>query len=175
MVRVNLENESLLDDLVKNKDENGLGEFLEENVKEFAEVWKNAANRELQREAQKRGYEYPPILKSVEISDPYESPAGPWGGQQTTVDLEWEHPAASFWNYGTEPHTIEAKDAHFLAFEWDNAPMAIRSAFSGDPPLVFQKEAEVDGIDAMHFIERGRKVALRWAKNTGDLEDVNIS
>lgn len=132
-----------------------------QSISEVAEVMKDAGNRKLQEEASRHGYNWEPLFNSVEVSDPYWSAENRVGGE-LTVDVEWTHPAAEYWNFGTEPHVIEGDP---LAFRWDSPPNAIAEAFSGDPPLVFLQEVEVDGLPAMRFVEEAERTAKRFVEN----------
>lgn len=74
----------------------------------------------------------------------------------------YPHPAAWYFEVGTEPHTIEATNAEMLAFEWPDAPAEVREMFEDTFPTVFFKEVEVSGIERIGYVERARADAERY-------------
>lgn len=64
----------------------------------------------------------------------------------------YPHPAAWFFEVGTEPHTVEADEADTLAFEWPDAPPDVREMFADTFPTVFFPRVEVDGIDRLDYV-----------------------
>lgn len=72
------------------------------------------------------------------------------------------HPAAWYFEKGTEPHTIEPTNADALVFEWPDAPPEIREMYEDTFPTVFFPRVEVDGIERLDYVERGRAAAERY-------------
>lgn len=53
-----------------------------------------------------------------------------------------------FLEWGTDPHTIRARRASVLAFEWPDAPIPIQEMFEATFPTVFFKEVQHPGTEA---------------------------
>lgn len=119
-----------------------------EEARKAAEVWVEAADKILDRSEHDLG----------PIKDQRRGPY--WDGSGWVI--HWEHAAAVFHEYGTDAHTIRARRAEVLAFEWPDAPREIREQFEETYPTVFLEKTHVGGVPAARFVRGGRDAARRY-------------
>jgi len=84
-----------------------------------------------------------------------------WNG--SSWSFGFEHPAAVYFEYGTEPHTITANDG-FLKFPWPDAPEEVKDRFrtQWEDPSHFLQEPEV----LFKSIEHPGTPALRYLRDS---------
>ena len=117
-----------------------------EEAEMIAREWFSAANKALIDGGDEYGYETFGVAQS---GMPPERDGDDWV-------FGFSHHAAQFLNDGTEPHVIRAKEADFLAFEWPDAPAEVQEMFEATFPLVFFKEIDHPGTEALRYMERSR-------------------
>jgi len=113
----------------------------------------SSSQETLQEEGDERDYEAFPIVESG--TPPV------WDESEDAARFEYSHPAAYFWEVGTQTHEIVAEDG-MLAFEWPDAPAEVQDMFEETFPTVFFKSVEVEGIDRMDFVKGGIEDARDW-------------
>lgn len=104
------------------------------------------------------------ILRDADMDlDPIADSAEPpvWDDRRQRWAFSWPHVAATFHEYGTDAHTIRAKEAEVLAFKWPDAPAEIREQFRETYPVVFFESTTVAGLPERRFVRGGRDVAKR--------------
>lgn len=131
--------------------------------------WIRAANQRLQRRAGSRhGWNYKPLTNSWELEANETS-----RGYEIIVNNT--HPASDYWDHGTEEHVIEADQADALKIPWPNAPPGVETTDDGS---VFRQRAEVGGLPAIRFMEKGKRASKSLLRNNidfdGELELVNL-
>jgi len=92
------------------------------------------------------GYEVFPVVQSGTPPQ--------WDDVEGVARFEYSHPAAYFFEVGTQTHEIVAEDG-MLAFEWPDAPPEVRDMFESTFPTVFFKSVEVDGIERLDYVKQG--------------------
>lgn len=107
-----------------------------------------------------RGEDYPGEADQAEVHGIVQSGHPPeWTGERW--EFYFSHLAAPFFEFGTEPHTIEARDGGFLKFPWPNAPEGVKERFRPqweDPshfleePEVLMKSVEHPGTPELRFL-----------------------
>lgn len=122
-------------------------------TKQWAESWRRNAIERLEAFESSTGQDVSEIIAAVEEVE-WDKSAGAWS-------FDVDHPGASFVEFGTEPHEIEASRAEALAFEWPDAPADVRKEFSETFPTVFFERVEVNGTPAVAFMRKGQTAAIR--------------
>lgn len=79
-------------------------------------------------------------------------------GRTRSARVEW--PFSSLFEYGVEPHTIEASSAPKLAFEWPAPPEGTRP--QGAPPFVVDDEVDWGSVTGGIGKARAVRDALQW-------------
>lgn len=100
----------------------------------------------------KHGYDIFPVVQSARPPE--------WAGD--AAKFVYPHDATEFFEKGTTAHEVEANQADVLAFEWEDAPPEVRDMFEETFPTVFFPSVEVEGIERIGGIERGRQRTVRW-------------
>lgn len=127
-------------------------EAAKQETERIAREWWSKADRKLLRRGDQAGYEvYPLVQGSV-----WEG----WNEDERAWEFAYPHEAAIYFEEGTDPHTVEATNADWLAFEWPemegepfgDTGMTFDEVFSETWPTVFFKEVEVEGVEALHFL-----------------------
>jgi len=131
--------------------EASLDDLSREQAKEVANRWFSASQEILYEAGDDLEYD---VKKVAQRAFPPK-----WDETEGAFVFAYEHPAARYLNDGTAPHEIEAKQAEFLAFEWEDAPAEVRDMFEATFPTVFFKKVEHPGTPAIRFLERGRQRA----------------
>jgi hypothetical protein len=86
-----------------------------------------------------------------------------WDESAGAARFTYDHPAAPFFEYGTQTHEIVA-DGATLAFEWPDAPQEVQEMFESTFPTVFFQSVKVEGIDALSFLRGAMADTERWLK-----------
>jgi len=123
-----------------------LGELTKEQARDIANRWFSRSQEMLQTNGDEAGYDYSPILQSGQPPR--------WTGE--AWQFGYSHIAASYFEFGTDAHTITPTNADYLRFEWPDAPQEIRERFSETFPVVFFKEVEVEGIESLRYVRDSR-------------------
>lgn len=89
------------------------------------------------------------------------------------IEIEAGDTPTELANEGADPHVIEARNAHALAFEWEDAPPAVRET-QAKAPLVFFKRVVHPGFAGQHFLEQAEAVVLSRLQSLVDEEFANI-
>lgn len=115
----------------------------------------NTAGQEiLQAEGDELDYETFPVVQSATRAQ--------WDDARDAYVFGYTHPAARFFNDGTQTHEIVADEAEVLAFEWPDAPPEVQEMFESTFPTVFFPSVEVEGLPAIRYVERGLRQGLKW-------------
>lgn len=91
-----------------------------------------------------------------------------WVPEDEQWEFSYPHRGAVYQEFGAEPHTIRAKKAEVLAFEWPDAPKEVKEQFEhteGD--LVFFDEIEHPGIPAIGFVRNSRDQTVSALERKG--------
>lgn len=97
-------------------------------------------------------YAVEPITESVEILETSRSQ------REFRVRWGWTHEAATYFQFGVAPHTIDGNP--ILSFIWEDAPQGVREMFAntervdGDP-RVFFRSVDHPGIPASRYVQGG--------------------
>lgn len=126
----------------------------DEEAQEAASRWFSASQDRLYSEGDDADYE---VFSVAQTATPPQKDRST-GGYRFT----YPHPAAWFFEVGTEPHTVEADEAETLAFEWPDAPPEVQEMFADTFPTVFFPRVEVDGIDRLDYVGDSRIEAERY-------------
>lgn len=125
-----------------------------EQAREAAGRWFSSSQEELLAGGDDHGYD---VFSVAQAASPPE-----WDASEDGFVFSYFHPAALFFEDGTEPHEITPSAADALVFEWPDAPPEIREMFADTFPTVFLPKVNVEGIEAIDYFEKGRQEALRW-------------
>lgn len=129
-----------------------MADLSKEEAGEAARRWSSRSQEVLTSEGSDEDYEVFPVVQSFQPAE--------WTGDAWRFTIL--HRAARYFEFGTTQHEIKAQDAETLAFEWPDAPQEVRDMFEATFPMVFFPRTEVDGITALHYLERGKQAARRW-------------
>jgi hypothetical protein len=135
----------------------GLAGLSDAVAQEAANRWFSRSQELLQERGDGEDYEVFPVVQSG-VPPQYDPGEGGYV-------FGYPHVAAPFFEHGTEPHEIRAKRAEFLAFEWPDAPPAVREMFEVTFPTVFFKRVEHPGTAALEFTADARREAQAWAED----------
>ncbi|MBX0325805.1 hypothetical protein EGH21_22565 [Halomicroarcula sp. F13] len=113
----------------------------------------SSSQERLTKVGDSRGYEVFPVVQSG--TPPV------WDETENAARFEYSHPAAYYFEVGTQTHEIVADDG-MLAFEWPDAPPEVQDMFESTFPTVFFKSVEVEGIDRIDFVKQGLEDARDW-------------
>jgi hypothetical protein len=111
----------------------------------------------LEEYGQRHDYAVAPITESVALLDTSAA------GRRVTARWGWQHDAASFFNFGVSPHTVDGDP--LLSFIWEDAPAGVREMFSdtervdGDP-RVFFRSVDHPGIAESRFVQ----ASMNWLR-----------
>jgi len=119
---------------------------LKEATRELSNEWFSKSQERLLDEGDDHEYEVYPVVQSGQPPR--------WTGENW--EFSYPHVAAAYFEYGTEPHEIEAKNAEFLAFEWPDAPDWVREQFRQTFPTVFFKSVDHPGTPALRYLRGTR-------------------
>lgn len=123
--------------------------------RELADIWFGASQDTLaEADSQHDSSNYHTIMQS----------AHPPTWRNDAWVFSYQHVAAVFAEWGTEPHEIEAATGEFLAFEWPDAPQEVREQFSETFPLVFLKKVRHPGTPEIGYVRAGREEAVFAAR-----------
>lgn len=102
----------------------------------------------------RHGYDVDPIIDSLQAPDVSRTT------DTLTVTWGWEHVAAPFFNYGSDPHTIEGNP--YLSFVWEDPPSgaADRWPAEGDGVRVVIDSVDHPGLPESRYIQAG----LEWLR-----------
>lgn len=139
----------------------GFEELSHEVVEEATRRWNSAWQEILYESGGELDYEVQDIVRS---GMPVQ-----WDSAREGYVLGPTHPAAEFFEVGTDPHVITPTNAESLAFEWEE----MRGEEFGDTgktfeevydtfPLVFLPRVSVNGIVRLDYFERGMQEAASW-------------
>lgn len=123
-------------------------------AEEAAGRWFSGSQEALYRGGNEHDYDVAPVAQAA--SPPQ------WDDTKGGFVFEYFHTAAEYFEFGTAPHEITPSQADVLAFEWPDAPPEIQEMFEDTFPTVFFPKVEVEGIEAIHYVERGRQQAVAW-------------
>ncbi|GGO03509.1 hypothetical protein [Haloarcula pellucida] len=112
----------------------------------------SASQEELTEGGDKHGYDTYPVVQSGTPPQ--------WDDQLGGAVFDYRHPAAYFFEVGTQTHTVPGDDV--LVFEWPDAPPEVREMFDDSFPTVFLPEATVDGIERIDYVKSGMRIAEQW-------------
>jgi len=129
-------------------------DIADEEAREAAGRWFSASQDRLYSEGDDEEYE---VFSVAQTATPPQKDSDPGG-----YEFTYPHPAAWFFEVGTEPHTVEADEAETLAFEWPDAPPAVREMFADTFPTVFFPRVEVDGVTRLDYVGGTRGAAERF-------------
>lgn len=123
-----------------------------EATEDFARRWHSQADQLLVRRGDEHEYEVQKIMQG--------SIWGGWNEAEEAWTFHYTHLAAPFFEFGTDPHPIRAKNAEFLAFPWPemegeefgNTGMTFEEVFSDSWPTVFFKEVMHPGTEPLRFV-----------------------
>lgn len=145
---------------------------LKEATREAANTWFSESQRHLTEAAENRAgidSEGRAGRKASSLHKITKSAYAPyWDDERDAWVFGYTHRAAIFHEYGAEPHEIRARKAKMLAFEWPDAPAAVKEQFKhteGD--LVFFKSIQHPGVPAIGFVRYGRARAQRALEDAG--------
>lgn len=124
-----------------------------EQAVEAADRASTASQEHLTTVGDERDFEVFPIVRSAT--------PGRWDSDREAAVFDYTHRASRFLNDGTQTHEIVADDG-VLAFEWPDAPQEVQDMFESTFPTVFFPRVEVDGIDAIRYLEYGLGQAADW-------------
>lgn len=133
----------------------GFEELAKEESMRLAREWHSTADQLLIDRGDNLGFEVFPIVQG--------SVPPQWDDERGAVVFKYPHESAIYMEMGADPHTIRAKNADYLAFEWEemegvefgNTGMTFDEVFSDTFPTVFFKEVEHPGIPALRFVRDG--------------------
>lgn len=154
-------------------------EELEDHAKELTrdamDVWFTASQDRLVEAAQQRaggegaddseGKVYRVQNNLTDMLDEFQPPV--WDEGENAWVFSVTHSAATFHEWGAEPHEIRAKQAQALAFEWPDAPEEIKEEFEESFPTVFFNKVQHPGTPAIGFIRYGREHARNRLRDAG--------
>ena len=123
-----------------------LGELTKEQARDIANRWFSRSQEMLFQGGDEAGYEIQSVAQSGAPPQ--------WDGDAWRFG--YTHIASEYFEFGTDAHTITPTNAEYLRFEWEDAPQEIRERFSETFPVVFFKEVDVEGIDALRFVRDSR-------------------
>lgn len=132
----------------------GLEAMSREEAREAAGRWFSTSQEVLYEKGDEHDYDVASVAQAALPPQ--------WDSSRDGYVFEYLHHATRFFNDGTAPHEVEAQQADFLAFEWEDAPPEIQEMFEETFPTVFFKSVEVDGIPALRFFEAGQQEAERY-------------
>lgn len=143
--------------------EEGLRIEAEEGAGRVAREWFTAAQDTLLD----RGEDYEGVADQAEVQGVVQSGSPP----QSTPDGDWEftfsHPAAAYFEYGTEPHKITPNPPNtMLKFPWHDPPSGIEERFrpQWEDPMHFLEEPEV----LLPEVDHPGTPELRWLRDSRD-------
>jgi len=102
------------------------------------------------------GYETYPVVQSGTPPQ--------WDEQRGGAVFDYHHPAAYYFEVGTQTHEIVA-DGETLAFEWPDAPPEVQEMFESTFPTVFFPRVKVSGIERIDYVKSGLNDAGRWLED----------
>lgn len=117
-----------------------------DGARDISNRWFSNSQEKLRKRGDEAGYEYFPILQAAQPPQ--------WTGE--AMRFVYPHEGGEYMEFGTEAHTITAKNADMLAFEWEDAPPEVREMFEDTFPTVFFKTVEVEGVDELRYIRDSR-------------------
>lgn len=136
--------------------EDGMAELGRELAMEAANRWFSWSQEIFLEGGDQHGYDIFPVVQAAHPPE--------WAGDE--VEFVYPHDATVFFEKGTTAHEVEANQADVLAFEWEDAPPEVRDMFEETFPTVFFPSVEVEGIERIGGIERGRQRTLRWMERS---------
>jgi len=125
-----------------------------------ASEWIRAANKTIRRRGKSRGWNWKPLTKSWKVE------ANETGRGYEAI-VRNTHPAASYWNDGTEEHVIEANEADALKIPWPDAPPGVETTDDG---YIFRKRVEVGGLDPMFFQTSGSSASKKFLRQNIEID-----
>lgn len=129
-------------------------DIADEEAKEAAGRWFSASQERLYSEGGDEDYQISSVAQTA-TPPQRDKTTGGWR-------FTYPHPAAEYFEWGTEPHVVEADEADVLAFEWPDAPAEVREMFEDTFPTVFFPRVEVDGVERLDFVGGTRQKAERY-------------
>lgn len=118
------------------------------------------ANENLREYGNENDYNVAPVIESGQVTETQRS------GDRVSVTIEWDHPAARLFEFGTSRHTVRGDP---LAFVWEDPPRWVRQEFDqardergrfASGWLVFMDKVEVSGLPAARY-QRDAMALLR--------------
>lgn len=131
-------------------------------IRQATLAWATRSSRAVRARGDQYDYNTEPVAQQIRVSDEQWSASGRVGGE-FLVDIEFGHPASSYFEHGTEDHVIEPVQATVLRVPWPDAPPGVVEK-RGDSPYFFGS-VEVSGLDALRFVEAGRLAAEYYLDN----------
>jgi len=117
-----------------------------------AREWHSEADRLLLERGDEEGYEVFPLVQGS-VWTGWDEAEGGWA-------FHYPHFAAAIFEYGTDPHPIEADEADYLAFEWPemegvefgDTGKTFDEVFESSWPTVFFKEIMHPGTEPLRYV-----------------------
>lgn len=138
-----------------------------EEAREAAGRWFSVSQERLLEGGDAHGYDVSSVAQAA--SPPQ------WDGSEGGFVFKYFHPAARYFEDGTDPHEVTPSQADALAFEWPemrgepfgDTGQTWDEVFADSWPTVFLPRTEVSGIEALDYFKMGRQAALRFLEGRG--------
>lgn len=136
------------------------GDFEEvsrEVADEAANRWFSWSQEDLYKKGDRFDYDVSSVAQSGQPPQ--------WSEGDGGFVFTYDHHAAPFFEMGAKEYEIEAQEAEFLAFEWEDAPPEVEEMFSDTYPTVFFKSVNHPGMPELRYLRDSRERVRTWLRN----------